>query len=234
MIAGRRQGPRQDRSGAVPMCNEISARPRGNVNCKQDILCTHEAKDEPEAGTRWLVKADRRARCWGASSKKCPCCQATQGSSFAVILGRRAAFVAALEAVAAQREIEDVTDVPERLRPFLIRREGEGLLGVSEAAKRLEVSRTTVHGWARASRLIAWKTTKRGLRIPAGRILGAGPVVPGLKDVVDSVGDPELALEFLVQEWPFETAVASPLQLPKDGRIDEVPDAESGFGAAFT
>lgn len=43
------------------MCNEISARPRGNLNCKLDILCTHEAKDEPEAGTRWLVQADRRA-----------------------------------------------------------------------------------------------------------------------------------------------------------------------------
>ncbi len=52
---------------------------------------------------------------------------------------------------------------------------------MSEAAARLEVSRTTIYEWARATRLIAWKTTKRGLRIPAGQILGAGRVVPGLK-----------------------------------------------------
>ena len=143
----------------------------------------------------------------------------------------RAVVVAALEAVAAQPELEDV---PERLRPFVVRRGNEGILGVSEAAERLEVSRTTVYAWARTNRLIAWKATKRGLRIPAGQILGAGRVVPGLKDVVDLIGDPELAWEFLTQEWPFENTVALPLELLKDGRIDDVLDAAPGFGATFT
>ena len=41
--------------------------------------------------------------------------------------------------------------VPERLRPFLVRRAGDDILGVSEAAKRLEVSRTTVRGVAAVS-----------------------------------------------------------------------------------
>ena len=113
----------------------------------------------------------------------------------------RAAVAAALEAVAAQREVEDIADVPERLRPFVVRRGAdEGILGVSEAAAQLAVSRTTVYEWARTARLIAWKITKRGLHIPAAQILGAGRVVPGLKDVVDAIGDPELAWAFLTQE----------------------------------
>ncbi len=147
----------------------------------------------------------------------------------------RAAVAAALEAIAAQREAEDIADVPERLRPFVVRRSAdEGILGVSEAAKRLEVSRTTVYEWVRTTRLIAWKTTKRGLRIPAGQILGAGRVVPGLKDVVNAIGDPELAWAFLTQEWAFEKTIALPLELLKDGRIEEVLGAAPGFGATFT
>ena len=147
----------------------------------------------------------------------------------------RAAVAAALEAVAAQRHFEDVEDVPERLRRFVVRRSAdEEILGVSEAAERLEVSRTTIYEWARASRLIAWRMTKRGLRIPAGQILGAGQVVPGLKDVVDAIGDGELAWAFLTQEWAFEETVAPPLELLKDGRIDEVLDAAPGFGTTFT
>ncbi len=147
----------------------------------------------------------------------------------------RVAVAAALEAVAAQREVADVADVPEQLRPFVVRRSGdEGILGVSEAAERLEVSRTTVYEWVRTARLIAWKTTKRGLRIPAGQILGAGRVVPSLRDVVDAIGDPELAWAFLTQEWAFDKTVALPLDLLKDGRIDEVLDAAPGFGTTFT
>ena len=70
------------------------------------------------------------------------------------------AVPAALEAIAAQRDLEDV---PEQLRSFVVRRGDEGILGVSETAKRLEVSRTTIYAWAQTNRLIAWKTTKRGL-----------------------------------------------------------------------
>ena len=110
----------------------------------------------------------------------------------------RMAVAVALEAVAAQRETEDAdAQVPERLRPFLVRRGGgEDILGVSEAAKRLEVSRTTVYDWADKKTLVAWRSTKRGLSIPAAQILGAGKVVAGLADVVEAIGDPELAWSF--------------------------------------
>ena len=95
----------------------------------------------------------------------------------------RLAVAVALEAVAAQRETEDAdadAQVPKRLRPFLVRRGGgEDILGVSEAAKRLEVSRTTVYDWVDKKTLVAWRSTKRGLSIPAAQILGAGKVVAG-------------------------------------------------------
>ena len=65
----------------------------------------------------------------------------------------------------------------------LVRRHGgEVIAGVSEAAARLEVSRTTIYGWAEKGTLLAWKSTRRSLNIPAAQILGPGKVVPGLAD----------------------------------------------------
>ena len=147
------------------------------------------------------------------------------------------AVAAALEAVAAQCETEDAdagAQVPERLRPFLVRRGGgEDILGVSEAAKRLEVSRTTVYDWVDRKTLVAWRSTKRGLSIPAAQILGAGKVVAGLADVVEAIGDPELAWAFLSQEWPFDDTLTAPLTLLKAGRLDDVLGAAAGFGTTF-
>ena len=150
----------------------------------------------------------------------------------------RLAVTVALEAAAAQCEVEDgdrFADVPDTLRPFIVRRAGgEDILGVSEAAARLEVSRTTVYDWVEKRTLLAWRSTKRGLSIPAAQILGPGRVVPGLADVAGIVGDPELAWAFLTQAWPFEEAVATPLELLKADRTDEVLGAAPGFGATFT
>ncbi len=150
----------------------------------------------------------------------------------------RLAVAVALETAAARCEAEEsgaVVNVPEKLRPFIVRRTGrEYILGVSEAAARLEVSRTTVYDWVEKITLLAWRSTKRGLSIPAAQILGPGRVVSGLADVVDVVGDPELAWAFLTQEWPFENTTATPLELLNAGRIDEVLDAAPGFGATFT
>ena len=148
----------------------------------------------------------------------------------------RLAVTAALEAAAAQCEAEEGgTDVPVRLRPFIVRRiVSDEFVGVSEAAARLEVSRMTVYGWVKRNTLLAWRLTKRGLRIPAAQILGPGQVVPGLADVVDIVGDPELAWAFLTQEWPFEDEAALPLEFLKAGRTEEVIGAAHGFGATFS
>ena len=149
----------------------------------------------------------------------------------------RLAVAVALEAAAAQlgtKDADAAAEVPAGLRPFVVRRSGgEDILGVSEAAKRLKVSRTTVYDWVDRKTLIAWKSTKRGLNIPAAQILGAGKVVAGLADVVEAIGDPELAWAFLSQEWPLGDTAAAPLTLLKAGRLDDVLGAAAGFGATF-
>lgn len=149
----------------------------------------------------------------------------------------RMAVAVALETATAQAEAyagRSALDVPERLREFMDgpKREEE-ILGVTEAALRLGVSRTTVYGWVARNTLIAWRTTKRGLNIPAAQIVGAGRVAPGLAEVVDVVGEPELAWAFLNQEWPFDETVARPLDWLNAGRLDDVLSAAAGFGTTF-
>ena len=150
----------------------------------------------------------------------------------------RLAVTVALETAAAQCEVlgdDFPVQVPARLEPFVVRRsKGQGLIGVSEAAERLAVSRTTVYDWAAKGTLLAWKSTKRGLSIPAAQILGPGKVVPGLARVLDCIGDPELAWAFLTQEWPFADEAARPLDKLLAGRTDDVLNAAPGFGTTFT
>ena len=70
----------------------------------------------------------------------------------------RIVVAVALETAAAQSGAEltrSMEDVPARLRPFVVDRDGEELIGVSEAASRLGVSRTTVCDWAARNALIA-------------------------------------------------------------------------------
>ena len=149
----------------------------------------------------------------------------------------RVAVAVALETAAAQSGAESMRsteDVPVGLRQFVVDRTGEDLIGVTEAASRLGVSRTTVYDWAARNTLIAWRSTKRRLNIPAGQIVGPGRVADGLAEVVDVVGEPELAWAFLSQDWPFEDGVARPIERLRSGGLDEVLSAATGFGATFT
>ena len=76
-------------------------------------------------------------------------------------------MAAALEAAAVRYEVEDsdsAIDVPEALRPFVVHELLESnMIGVSEAAVCLKISRTTVYDWVEKKILLAWKSTKRGL-----------------------------------------------------------------------
>ena len=150
----------------------------------------------------------------------------------------RMAVCVALETAAVQHEAygqRAAVEVPSRLEPFIVRRpKSPDTIGVSAAAKRLEVSRTTVYAWVEHKTLLAWKSTKRGLMIPAAQILGPGKVVPGLARVMGIIEDAELAWEFLTQEWPFSDHVARPLEELMAGRIEDVVAAAPGFGADFT
>ena len=149
----------------------------------------------------------------------------------------RLAVAVALETAAAQSGATlkgPTEDVPAGLRQFVVDRPREDLIGVTEAASRLGVSRTTVYDWATRNTLIAWRSTKRQLNIPAGQIIGPGRVTDGLAQVVDVVGEPELAWAFLSQEWPFDDGVARPIERLQSGGLDEVLSAATGFGSTFT
>jgi excisionase family DNA binding protein len=150
----------------------------------------------------------------------------------------RTAVVTALEVAALQYEPEgndSIEEVPEALRPFVVRRSKEAeLIGVSVAAERLKISRTTLYDWVAKRKLLAWKTTKRGLSIPAEQILGPGKVVPGLQQVLAVIEDPELAWLFLSQDWPFADEVVRPIDKLKAGKVAEVADAAPSFGTAVT
>jgi excisionase family DNA binding protein len=150
----------------------------------------------------------------------------------------RMAVAAALEAAAAQSEVErkiSPREVPESLKPFVVKRLLDSdMIGVSEAAERLKVSRTTVYDWVEKKTLLGWKLTKRGLTIPSAQILGPGKVVPGIARVLQTIDDPELAWTFLSEEWPFANQTARPIDKLKAGEVEEVVDAAPSFGTAFT
>ncbi len=149
----------------------------------------------------------------------------------------RVAVAAARHAAAGRRAIEKPgKDLPVRLRRFVRDSPECGLatIGATEAAERLEVSRTTIYDWARKGTLLAWRAPQGGLRIPAAQILGPRKVIPGLPEILDAIGDPELAWAFLTQEWPFEDETAVPLRKLKAGQVREVVDAAPGFGATFS
>ena len=153
---------------------------------------------------------------------------------------QRPPVAAALETASAQREaIEDsgAEEVPVslKLKSFFVRRaQSQVLIGVSEAAARLEISRTTIYDWVAKKQLLAWKSTKRGLTIPLAQILGPGRVVPGLARILDIIDDPELAWAFLTQDWPFADSVTRPLDKLARDEVEKVATAAPGFGMSFT
>jgi excisionase family DNA binding protein len=150
----------------------------------------------------------------------------------------RLVVAAALEAAAAQHEARypgSTVDLPKSLQPFVVHRSlGPDLIGVTEAAARLEVSRTTVYDWVARKILLGWKSTKRGLTIPAEQILGPGKVVSGIAQLLAIIDDPELTWAFLSEEWPFADEVTRPIDKLKAGHIEEVVTAAPGFGTTFT
>ena len=150
----------------------------------------------------------------------------------------RMAVAVALEAAALQCEAranETLEKIVEGLRPFIVHwPEDQEMLGVSAAATRLRVSRPTIYDWVAKKMLLAWKSTKRGLTIPAAQILAPGKVVPGIDRVLEIIEDPELAWAFLSQEWPFSGEAAPPLEKLAAGQVEEVLAAAPSFGATYT
>jgi excisionase family DNA binding protein len=149
---------------------------------------------------------------------------------------------AALEATAVEAGLVVAKDrvLPEALRRLVVSRgadSGEGrVLSISEAAEMLDVTRVTVYAWIESKRLLAWRATRRGVLIPAEQIMGAGEVVPGIREVLAVIGEPEAAWNFLNEESAFVDPESSvrPIKALREGRVDAVIAAAHSFLEAFS
>jgi excisionase family DNA binding protein len=124
-------------------------------------------------------------------------------------------------------------DPPPQLAPYIDELpSGPEIIGPSEAARRLGVSRQTLYDWAHKGSVLAWRTSKRGLKVPAEQIVGSGDVVSGIDRVLAVLPDPEFAWAFLSEEQPFADAAERPIEKLKRGDVDDVVAAAKAFGDA--
>jgi excisionase family DNA binding protein len=109
-------------------------------------------------------------------------------------------------------------------------------LSISEAAEMLEVTRVTVYAWIESKRLLAWRATRRGVLIPAEQIMGAGEVVPGIREVLAVIGEPEAAWDFLNEESAFVDSESSlrPIEALRQGKVEAVVAVAHSFLEAFS
>lgn len=143
------------------------------------------------------------------------------------------AVAAALEAAAALSLNEP--EVPASLRPFIVEAKATpDLIGVEEAAKRLDVTRATIYNWIDAKRLLGWRLTQQGTMIPAEQILGPGEVVAGIDRVLDLIPGPRAAWRFLSEESPFFDEPQRPIDVLRAGKIDAAVSAARASGEAFS
>ena len=146
------------------------------------------------------------------------------------------AIVVAIETAARLSESDDSSQKKPALtiHDLVVTREhGPEMIGVTEAARRIGVSRTTIYDWVEKKLLLAWKTTRRGLVIPEEQICGPGKVVTGISDVLKSIPNPELAWIFLSEPWPFANSVERPIDKLKAGEVQEVIGTAPSYGSTF-
>lgn len=148
------------------------------------------------------------------------------------------AVTAALEAVAVQFAEGSTASgdaIPQQLRAHVRQSTPHlSLLNVSEAAERLDVSRTTIYEWIEKKRMLGWTVTRQGLVIPREQILGPRELVPGLDRVLAVIPHARAAWRFLSEESAFFDEPRRPLDVLKDGDIDAVVAAAEAHGEAFS
>lgn len=144
-------------------------------------------------------------------------------------------LIAAVLEAAAVRQAPAKPRIPDNLRRFAVEAGPRSeMLTISEAAQRLQISRTTAYDWIEKKRMIGWKTTKAGAVIPAGQIVGPGEIVPGIAEVLRIIENPRVAWRFLSEESAFLDAPARPIDKLKEGQIEETLLAADSYGEAFS
>ncbi|MCY4100767.1 MAG: helix-turn-helix domain-containing protein [Rhodobacteraceae bacterium] len=144
--------------------------------------------------------------------------------------------VIALETAAGlQSDLTPANDVPDALKPFVVAEPYDSdIISVTEAANLLKVSRTTIYDWINKGKLLAWNNSKRGKKIPTGQILGEGHIVEGIDKVSEIIGNPINTWVFLSNKMPFSDCFACPIDLLKEGRVEEVLGSAAGYGSVPT
>jgi excisionase family DNA binding protein len=149
----------------------------------------------------------------------------------------RKLMAAALEAAAVQYTPTPSIirkRVPNALKPFVVQAKPDAeTITISEAAERLQISRTTAYDWIEKKRMIGWKATKAGIVIPAEQIVGPGELVRGIDHVLGIIPSPRVAWRFLSEESAFFDEPARPIDVLKNGDIKAVKAAAEAQGEAF-
>lgn len=109
--------------------------------------------------------------------------------------------------------------------------DGTDAVSVAEAAKRLGVSRPTIYNWINDGSLIAWKVDGRGLEIPAEQLADRQRVASGISSVLDAIGDPQRAWDFLSKQRTIGGKRARPIDQLKAGQEQAVASAAVRFSA---
>jgi len=143
--------------------------------------------------------------------------------------------IALENAASLQSDLTPAYDTPDALKPFVVvELYNADIIGVQEAANRLKVSRTTIYDWIDKELLLAWDKTKRGKWIPAEQILEEGHIVEGIDKVSKIIGNPINTWVFLSNKMPFSDCFARPIDLLKEGRVEEVLGSAAGYGSVPT
>lgn len=129
---------------------------------------------------------------------------------------------------------EKYPSVPRKLLKYIKEEKVDNTISVTEAAKQLGTTRATIYAWIKAARLVGWRVTRRGMVIPAEQIEGTGKVVDGINLVLSAIPDARAAWRFLTTVSPFLKSPRRPIDLLKEGQIDEVLSAAEASGEAFS
>lgn len=107
-------------------------------------------------------------------------------------------------------------------------------LTIKNAAELLAVAPNTLKTRIQQGKVLAWKGVKSGYIIPAEQFTERRTVLAGVEDVIDILGDAEIAWTFLTRQYPFGDTVERPLDRLKRKLVSDVTSAAKGYGTDFT
>ena len=118
----------------------------------------------------------------------------------------------------------DPGEAKARIRDRAVPAEQQEFLSSDEMAKHIGITRTTVHEWVKAGKLIGWQGAKRGHRFPAAQLDKHGQPPIGLERITAILGNERATWDWLTSELTLLDG-DTPLVRLRAGDIDEVEGA---------